>query len=386
MNSSQRLHCAAIAAACGLVLAACGGGGGGSSTGTPSTTSAPTLSNSALTSNGAVSAVHADANLQNAWGLAFAPGGPFWVADNNDSLSTLYDGNGVPQSLVVSLPDGTNGPANPSGEVYNATSDFVITTGGHSTPALFIFDGEGGTLVGWSSGTSGVILYDDGAVNGANAAVYKGLALANNGVANYLYATDLHNARIDVFDASFDKVSANGGVFAGKFTDPGIPAGFAPFGITLLDGQLYVTYAMQNAAANDEVLGAGLGYVDIYDLNGNLVRRFASGGVLNAPWGIALAPGGFGAVGGDLLIGNFGDGRINAFHPTSGASLGALTLAGGGAVVIPGLWALLSGNGAQNAPSDALFYTAGPNDQTGGVFGRIVASESSGMPTSGSGY
>jgi uncharacterized protein (TIGR03118 family) len=337
-------------------------------------------------SDGVVAAAHIDPNLQNAWGLAFAPGSPFWIADNNDNLSTLYDGTGAAQSLVVSIPNGTNGPANPTGEVYNGTADFAILSGGVSTPALFLFDGEGGTITGWSAGTTAVVLYDDGAVNGANAAVYKGLALANNGSANYLFATDLHNAKVDVFDTNFNKVSSAGGLYAGKFTDPTIPTGFAPFGIALVNGELFVTYAMQNAPANDEITGAGLGYVDVFDLSGNLMQRFASGGALNAPWGIALAPAGFGSVGGDLLIGNFGDGKINSFNFTTGVDSGALTLTGGQPLVIPGLWALLFGNGAENAPSNALYYTAGPNNQTDGVFGRVESASSMGSQPSGPGY
>jgi uncharacterized protein (TIGR03118 family) len=351
----------------------------------PATQTVTVLKDTALVSDGVVPAAHIDPHLQNAWGLAFGPGGPFWIADNNDSLSTLYDGNGAIQSLVVSLPSGTAGPANPTGQVFNATNDFSVAsgTGGATAPALFLFDGEGGTLVGWASGQAGAIAYDDVAVNGVNGAVYKGLALANNGSANYLYATDLHNAKVDVFDATFSKVSLSGGAFAGKFTDPNLPAGYAPFGIAVVNGQLFVTYAQQNAAANDEILGAGLGVVDVFDLNGNFLRRFATGGVLNAPWGIALAPAGFGTVGGQLLIGNFGDGRINGFDLSSGASLGPLTLDGNQALVIPGLWALLFGNGALNAPANALFYTAGPNNQTDGVFGRIDSTTMSSSSGSG---
>lgn len=391
MKWQARFDYRCLGVACALFVGACGGGGGGSGTASmPATQTVTVLTNTALVSDGVVPAAHIDANLQNAWGLAFAPGSAFWIADNNDSLSTLYDGDGAIDSLVVSLPSGTAGPANPTGQVYNGTSDFAITAiagvGASQTPALFLFDGEGGTLVGWASGHTGTVAYDDVAVNGVNGAVYKGLALANNGSANYLYATDLHNAKVDVFDGAFDKVSLSGGAFAGKFADPSMPAGFAPFGITLVNGQLLVTYAQQNATSDDEILGAGLGYVDAFDLNGNLLRRLASGGVLNAPWGIALAPAGFGTVGGELLIGNFGDGTINRFDLSSGASLGPLTLSGNKPVVIPGLWALLFGNGALNASANALYYTAGPNNQTDGVFGRIDSTTTTTSSSPGSGY
>lgn len=269
---------------------------------------------------------------------------------------------------------GTNGPSTPTGVIFNGRADFVITTGVGSQPAEFIFAGEGGTITGLQqnvSGSTATIAYDDA----AGGAVYKGLALLNDGTANHLYATDLHNAKIDVFDATFHKVA-----LAGTFTDPMIPTGFAPFGIRVLNKQLYVTYAKQNATAHDEVLGAGLGYVDVFDANGNLVKRFASAGALNAPWGIALAPAGFSPAAGELLIGNFGDGKINRFDPASGAQLGSISLASGKALAIPGLWALVFGNGAANQSASDLFYTAGPTNQIDGVFGSIGVVTSSSPP------
>jgi uncharacterized protein (TIGR03118 family) len=352
-----------VGVVCAASLAACGGGGGGGSpTAQPATTS---LTDAALVSDGVIAAAHTDSNLQNGWGLAVAPGGPFWVADNNSNKATIYDGNGNLQAPIVTIPAGTNGPANPTGQIFNGTADFVITTATGSAAAQFIFSGEGGTITAWSqtvSGSTATVAYDDG----AGGAVYKGLAMASNGGANLLYATDLHNAKIDVFDTHFQKTTVPGG-----FADPMIPAGFAPFGIQLLNNQLYVTYAKQDATAHDEQLGAGLGYVNVFDLNGNLVKRFASAGVLNAPWGIALAPTDFGPASGDLLIGNFGDGAINRFNASTGQSLGVVTLGSGKQLMIPGLWALAFGNGAASQPTNSLFYTAGPNNQTDGVFGRI---------------
>ena len=361
---------------CVITLAACGGG----SNSTSPIAQTTGLTDTALVSNGVIAAAHTDRNLQNAWGVASAPNGNFWIADNNSNVSTIYDGTGASQPLVVGIPAGTNGPSTPTGVVYNGTADFVITTGVGSQPAEFIFAGEGGTITGWQqtiSGSTATIAYDDA----AGGAVYKGLALLNDGTANHLYATDLHNAKIDVFDATFQKVA-----LAGTFTDPTIPAGFAPFGIRALNNQLYVTYAKQDATAHDEVLGAGLGYVDIFDANGNLVKRFASAGVLNAPWGVALAPTGFGPAAGDLLIANFGDGTINRFDPNSGAPLGSISLASGNALVIPGLWALVFGNGTANQSANDLFYTAGPTNQVDGVFGSIkVVTSSSPPPCTGYG-
>jgi uncharacterized protein (TIGR03118 family) len=248
-------------------------------------------------------------------------------------------------------------------------------TGNGLETALFIFSGEGGTIAAWAkdSGASAVTAFDDGVVNGPAHAVYKGLALGSVGGANFLYATDLHNNKIDVFDTNFAKPAA----MQGKFVDPSIPAGFAPFGITVVNSQLYVTYAMQDTAKHDEIPGAGLGYIDVFDFSGNFVSQFASGGVLNAPWGIAVAPAGFANLQGQVLVGNFGDGTINAFMP-NGMSLatsnGPLKNAAGQALAFPGLWALVFGNGDMDKPAATLFYTAGFANQTDGVFGSIAVS------------
>lgn len=359
-----------------VIVAACGGGGGSGST-------APVtgFSDSALVSNSVgvvtVSTI-IDANLQNPWGIAFAPGQPFWIADNNSNLSTLYSGTGEIKTNAVTgstdvgitIPASAAGvPSNPTGQVYNGGGGFMIATGMGQESALFIFDGEGGLISAWAadSGATAVTAYDDGVANGANHAVYKGLALASVNGATYLYATDLHNNKVDVFDTNFSKPAA----MQGKFQDPNMPAGFVPFGISAVQGQLFVTYAMQDAAKHDEVTGAGLGYVDIYDFSGNFVSRFASAGALNAPWGIAVAPSGFGTLEGDLLIGNFGDGHINIYSST-GTSVAALSVNNGGTVAIPGLWSLVFGNGDADKPLTTLFYTAGFADQTDGVFGTIT--------------
>ncbi len=218
-------------------------------------------------------------------------------------------------------------------------------------------------------------MYDDGVANGASHAVYKGLAVGTVNGATLLYATDLHNNKIDVFDADFNKPAD----MQGKFVDPTVPSGFVPFGIAALGGQLYLTYAKQDAAMHDETTGAGLGYVDVFDFSGNFVSRFASAGALNAPWGMALAPAGFGALEGDLLVGNFGDGKINVFAPNGTAlatSMGPLAVTNGGNFAAPGLWSLVFGNGDADKPATSLFYTAGFSDQTDGVFGSIAITTS----------
>ncbi|MFL9902195.1 TIGR03118 family protein [Paraburkholderia fungorum] len=338
-------------------LVACGGGSG--------SITAQSFTATTLVSDGAVSAPHTDANLKNAWGIAFNPKGFVWVADNGTSVATLYDGNGVPQSLVVSIANGINGPANPTGIVFNGTTDFTVTQGGKTGVGAFIFSGEGGTITAWAptvAPTTAIVMFD----GGSGGAVYKGLALASNGTANFLYATDFHNNKIDVFDKNFAKVA-----MPGKFQDASLPAGFAPFGIQAIGAKLFVTYAKQDADAHDNLDGAGLGFVDVFDTSGNLMQHFASAGPLNAPWGIVQAPGNFGRFSGDVLIGNFGDGTINAFDPASGQSLGTVNLPNGSTFVQRGLWGIAFGNGLDNQPVNTLFFAAGPNDEADGVYGRI---------------
>ena len=377
----------AVAAACTLTLAACGGGGGSPMIVNPPPPPPPGFVDTALVSNAAgvvATTSIIDANLQNPWGIAFAPGQPFWIADNNNNLTTLYDGTGAVQTGVltgsnatgIAIPAGVQAQANPTGQVYNGTTDFAVATGSGPQPASFIFDGEGGTIAGWAGGNSAVTAYDDGIVNGANHAVYKGLAIGSVAGVNYLYATDLHNNKIDVFDTNYSLPPA----MQGKFVDPSMPAGFVPFGITPVNmggmAELMVTYAQQDSLKHDETTGAGLGYVDLFDMSGTFVSRFVSQGALNAPWGIAVAPAGFGSLAGDVLIGNFGDGHINAYSPT-GTFVIALAVNTGGTVAIPGLWSLVFGDGlTADKPVTTLFYTAGFANQTDGVLGTITVSQS----------
>jgi uncharacterized protein (TIGR03118 family) len=324
-----------------------------------------------LVSNGTVTAATTDANLVNPWGLALSPTGPMWVNNNGTQTSTLYDGTGIKQSLVVAIPPPSSGPADPTGMVFNSSSDFAISkNGGAASPALFIFSGEGGAISGWSESVdplNAVTAYDDG----AGGAVYKGLAIANNGTANFLYATDFHNNKVDVFDKSFAKVVTSGG-----FTDPTLPAGYAPFGIqAVMIGttvSIIVTYAQQDSKKQSNVSGAGLGLVDIFDTNGKFLQHLvATGGALNSPWGVALAPAGFGTFAKMLLIGNFGDGVINGYDPSSGKFVGSVNDSNGKALANPGLWGIAFGNGASNQPVNTLYFAAGISAQTAGLYGRI---------------
>ena len=299
-----------------------------------------------------------DPNLVNAWGLTASSTSPWWVADNGTSVSTLYNGNtGQPVPLVVSV----GMDSGPTGVVFNGGSGFVVTNGTNSGPARFIFDGEDGVLRGWNPAVDGTHALVGG--NGDPDAIFKGLAIADN----MLFAADFHNNEVAVFDSTWQLVD--------RFTDTGLPRGYAPFGIQAIGSHIFVTFAKQDADREDEVAGQGLGFVDEFDTSGNLVARVAQHGQLNAPWGLALAPGDFGRFSGDLLVGNFGDGEINAYEPRPN---GHFTHRGtlrenGRPISIDGLWALGFGNGAQAGPRNTLFFTAGPDEEAHGLFGKITA-------------
>ncbi len=324
-----------------------------------------------LVSDGFLPADHVDQNLVNAWGIAFNATGPVWIANNGSGTSTLYDGTGMPQSLVVQIPTpSANSGGNPTGIVFNlvnAATSFPVSAGGKTGGSRFIFATESGLIAGWSptvDGTHAIVAVDNSSKN----AVYKGLAISANGSKQLIYATDFHNAHIDVFDNAFAPVT----LAAGAFADPKIPAGYAPFGIQAISGNIFVTYAKQDAAAHDDVHGPGLGFVDVYDPNGVMLDRVATHGRLNAPWGIALAPAGFGKLSNSLLIGNFGDGRVNAYDPKNYTPRGQLD-----GVQIDGLWGLAFGNGFAAQPVNTLFFTAGPGDEAHGLYGRIDAAAQS---------
>ena len=316
-----------------------------------------------ISDSSAVAAPLADTSLVNGWGLSASATSPWWSSNNKTNTSTLYTGVGSKNALTVSVPGGPTGTvANPS------TSDFAVSQGNATGAARFLFDTQAGTIMGWTpavNGTAAVTAVD----NSSKGAVYDGLAILNS----RLYAADFHNARIDSFDASWKPLSL-------PFSDPKIPAGWAPFNVQALGGNLYVTYAQQDKAKKVNVAGGGLGYVDEFTPDGTLVARVASKGKpnapLNAPWGLALAPSNFGAYSGDLLVGNFGNGRISAYQLRSSDNKwvykGQLRVANGTPITIDGLWAIGFGNGAGAGPTNNLYFLAGPTGQSHGLFGFIA--------------
>ncbi len=317
-----------------------------------------------LVSNRGSGAAHTDAHLINPWGIAFNPFAFVWISNNGTDTATLYDGGGVPSPLGDPLVVSISAKA-PTGIVFNGSpTDFTLKQGGQPVPTPFVFVTESGSVVAWapSINRTGMTTVFTSKVG----AIYKGVAISGTGRGQLLHATDFHNGRIDVFDPEFRPVHLRGG-----FVDPRVPQHFAPFGIRSIDGALYVTYARHDADAEDDVSGPGLGFVDVFNPDGTLVRRLISRGVLNAPWGLAVSPVGFGPFGGRLLVGNFGDGRINAFDLATGSYVGTLDRPSGAPVHIDGLWGVSFGNGVAGQAIDTLYFTAGPNDEADGLYGQI---------------
>src|ERR1051326_3972161 len=326
-----------------------------------------------LISDGFVAADHTDSNLGNAWGLVAGPTTPWWIADNGSGKTTLFN---VATNTIVTeftVPGAGGAQGNPTGVVFNGGTGFVVNNGvGAPAAARFIFSSEDGTISAFKGAP--IVTVVPNAQAPAHGAIYKGLAIDSATAGHFLYATDFHNGKVDIFDSSFHAVT-----IPGSFTDPNIPAGFAPFGIQNINGSIYVTYALQDADQEDDVAGPGNGYVDAYDTSGNLIRRVASGGELNSPWGLALAPENFGRLSGDLLVGNFGDGRIHAFDPAQLTEIGEFEAVGlmhsasGKPVKIDGLWELQFGHGASaNGSTSTLFFTAGPDHEDHGLFGTLT--------------
>jgi uncharacterized protein (TIGR03118 family) len=343
--------------------------------------------------NGIVHAPHlVDPNLVNPWGIAENGASPFWVSDNNQGVMTLYNSiSNIP--LVVGIPTPGNplsATGAPTGAVFNVdlvSKGFPISgvdvNGNTATaPAVFLFATEDGTIVGWNPGINpagfdpakagayGVIAVDNSAnPTLAAGAVYKGLAIATDAAGNtFLYATNFRAGTVEVYDTSFNRVTPS----ADAFTDPDLALKYAPFNISLQSGRFFVTYARQDAAKHDSVPGHGRGFVNTFDLSGNMLARFAERGQLNSPWGVVQAPASFGAFAGDILIGNFGNGRINVFDSNTGEFLGKVINSKGQGILIDGLWSLRVGNGRAGGDPDTVYFSAGPNREKDGLFGSLT--------------
>jgi len=322
-----------------------------------------------------------DPNLVNPWGLSRGSTTPWWVSDNGAGVSTLYTGAGVAASLVVTIPSGdptSNSPGNPTGQVFNGTTDFQVTP---NNPARFIFATEDGTISGWNptvTGTMAKIM-----VNTHGASAFKGMTIAtvkrpDGSLANQLYVADFKQGRVEMYDANFHRM----GLSEDAFQDDRVPDGYAPFNVQNLGGNIYVSFAQQDSQKHDDVPGAGHGYVDVFTTTGHLLLRLQHGNWFNSPWGITQAPSDFGLFSHDLLVGQFGSGQILVFNSTNGAFRGPLTDATDKAITIDGLWDIAFGSGIPNAsgvassgPATTLFFTAGLNDEQDGLFGTITAVE-----------
>jgi uncharacterized protein (TIGR03118 family) len=313
-----------------------------------------------LVSDTAGAAAVTDPNLLNPWGVAFSATGPFWVSDTANGTATVYNGSGTILPLVVTVPAAASGSkGTPTGQVNNNTSAFLLANG---KKASFIFSTEDGTISAWNAGTAASILVN----NSSSGAVYYGLAIGTDAAGSpFLYAPNFTTGKIEVYSGTWAPTTVSGG-----FADPSVPAGYAPFNIWPLGGKLYVAYAKQGPLSG--VAGAGQGYVSVFDFDGNLLKHLISGAPLNAAWGMAIAPSTFGAFAGDLLVGNFGDGTINAFDPNTGASLGQLQDTSGNTLAFPGLWALFFGNGGNGGDRNTLYLTAGVGNLQHGLLSSIA--------------
>lgn len=319
-----------------------------------------------LVSDGFVPAVTIDPDLINPWGMSYAPTGPFWVSDNDAGVTTLYNGAGAKIPLTVNIPppSGSTDIGHPTGQVFNGSGGFNVTSGGQTASAVFMFATEDGTISGWAPSvdfTHAIRAVD----NSGGGAVYKGLAIGSSGGSTFIYAANFNSGEVEMYNSSFGLVSS--------FTDPSVAAGYAPFNVQNLGGELYVSFALQDAAKHDDVGGPGNGYVDVFNPDGTFNRRLVSlGGAINSPWGLDIAPASFGKFAGDLLVGNFGDGTIGAFDPTTGAFKGDLLGQNGLPLVIGDLWGLINGNGTTGDPNK-VYFTAGLFEESHGLFGSLSA-------------
>jgi uncharacterized protein (TIGR03118 family) len=314
-----------------------------------------------------------DPNLINPWGLSRSSTSPWWVANNGTGTSTLYNGAGAIVPLVVTIPPapGSSGTGVPTGTVYNGTTDFQLTPG---NAARFLFVTEDGTISGWNPAvnpTQAVIKVSE------PGAVFKGMAIASDHGSNFLYVANLAGRRIEVFDTAFKRVHLSAGFrehFGEEaFDDDRLPRSYAPFNVQNIGGDLYVAFAKTNPPSPDQVPGPGNGFVDVFSPSGRLLRRLQHGPWLNAPWGMALAPGDFGALSHHLLVGQFGSGEVAAYDVATGAFVGEMRNTADQVLRIEGLWDVSFGNGASAGPLNTLFFTAGPNDEAHGLFGTLTA-------------
>jgi uncharacterized protein (TIGR03118 family) len=331
-------------------------------------------------------AVATDPNLINPWGVAYGPTGPFWINENGSGFSSIdsVNGNNVTLNAIppvtIAPPDPSVLTASPTGIVFNSFSQSGAFTlpGPDGKPANFLFATEDGTISGWAGGTQSTIVVNEAnnPADGSEAldagAVYKGLAIAETKNGPMLYAANFRHGTVDVYNQNFNEVMS--------FTDKHLPAGYAPFNVQVLDDKLFVTFALQDDAKHDDVAGLGNGFVDEFDLQGHLLQRVASGGSLDSPWGLAIAPSSFGTFAGDLLVGNFGNGTISAFDLQDHDKFaGELTNSNGIPIVIPDLWELIPGNNGSAGSSSTLYFTSGVQNESDGLFGSITANS---MPMS----
>jgi uncharacterized protein (TIGR03118 family) len=320
-----------------------------------------------LVSDNGVPGTRTDADLINGWGIAASRTGPWWVAAAETGKVPAYDGTGAQAAPTFAVPPAPGqDEANPTGIVFNDTKAFVIKSGNVSKPSLYVMATENGTIAGWNPDVdpNNAILEVD---NSASGVVYKGIAIGKRDKHSFLFATDFHNGKIDVFDAKFKPVTLK----AGAFTDTHLPDGYAPFNVVNIDGKLYVTYALQDADAQDDVAGPRHGFIDIFSTSGTLIKRFASRGSLDSPWGMVVAPSSFGKFGGDILVGNFGNGHISAFS-RKGKFQGFVNDPANNPVEIQGLWGIGFGNGKASGATNTLYFAAGPEEESHGLFGSIA--------------
>ena len=346
--------------------------------------------NKLVGSDPSVGAAQTDPNLINPWGISESPASPFWISDNGSGMASIYSAtssgvttNVIPPITIAVPPGQMPGTASPTGQVFNSFQSDGAFTLQDGSPATFLFATEDGTISGWNpaAGTQSVIAVDE-ANNPADGdealglgAVYKGLAIGAGDNGPLLFAANFRHGTVDTYDKNFNLVNS--------FTDPNVPSGFAPFNVQVLDGKLFVTFAQQDDTKHDDVAGAGNGFVDEFDLNGTMVQRVASNGPLDSPWGLAIAPHSFGRFAGDLLVGNFGDGTIDAFNLRNDHFAGKLLGADGKPIVIGDLWALTPGNGGSGGDPNSIFFTAGVKDEAQGLFGSLTPDPAANHPMFG---